>query len=168
MQRAWLQFLSAEGVIPRATVICSSAGNHAQAVSYHATRLKIDSVIVMPEPTPYVSCRGPLPCTVTIKVGSYQVKVKATKSFGGRVVQYGAGTYALTSRHTPDADVYAFSGFAEAYEKALEIAETENRTFVHAFNDRDVVAGKPPSFQGRMAHPFLIHLQGRVPWPSSC
>ncbi|CEP03208.1 threonine ammonia-lyase [Plasmodiophora brassicae] len=85
-------------------VICSSAGNHAQAVSYHATRLKIDSVIVMPEPTPYV-------------------KVKATKSFGGRVVQYGAG-------------------FAEAYEKALEIAETENRTFVHAFNDRDVVAGQ--------------------------
>jgi threonine dehydratase len=35
-------------------VICSSAGNHAQAVSYHSTRLGIDSVIVMPQNAPFV------------------------------------------------------------------------------------------------------------------
>jgi hypothetical protein len=29
-------------------VICNSAGNHAQAVSHHATRLGIDGLIVMP------------------------------------------------------------------------------------------------------------------------
>ncbi len=51
-------------------VICSSAGNHAQAVSYHATRLGIDSVIVMPRTTPHI-------------------KVKKTAAFGGRVVQHG-------------------------------------------------------------------------------
>jgi threonine dehydratase len=35
-------------------VICSSAGNHAQAVSYHSTRLGVDSVIVMPINAPFV------------------------------------------------------------------------------------------------------------------
>ena len=35
-------------------VIAMSAGNHAQAVAYHAKRLGIPAVIVMPEPTPYV------------------------------------------------------------------------------------------------------------------
>jgi threonine dehydratase len=35
-------------------VIAASAGNHAQAVAYHAKRLGIPAVIVMPEPTPVV------------------------------------------------------------------------------------------------------------------
>ena len=35
-------------------VIAMSAGNHAQAVAYHARRLSIPALIVMPEPTPYV------------------------------------------------------------------------------------------------------------------
>jgi threonine dehydratase len=35
-------------------VIAASAGNHAQAVAYHARRLGIPAVIVMPEPTPTV------------------------------------------------------------------------------------------------------------------
>eukprot|EP00474_Spongospora_subterranea_P001165 CRZ01623.1 hypothetical protein [Spongospora subterranea] len=85
-------------------VVCSSAGNHAQAVSFHSTRLNINAVIVMPSTTPFV-------------------KVKATESFGAKVVLHG-------------------SGFAEAYQKAVDIAEAENRVFVHAFNDRDVVAGQ--------------------------
>lgn len=51
-------------------VICSSAGNHAQAVSLWATRLGIDSVIVMPETTPFV-------------------KVQKTSGFGGTVIQRG-------------------------------------------------------------------------------
>lgn len=33
-------------------VICMSAGNHAQAVAYHARRLGIPATIVMPRPTP--------------------------------------------------------------------------------------------------------------------
>ncbi len=35
-------------------VIAASAGNHAQALAYHATRLGVPSVIVMPHPTPIV------------------------------------------------------------------------------------------------------------------
>jgi threonine dehydratase len=51
-------------------VIAMSAGNHAQAVAYHARRLGIPAAIVMPETTPFV-------------------KVKATEAHGARVVLYG-------------------------------------------------------------------------------
>jgi threonine dehydratase len=37
-----------------AGVVAMSAGNHAQAVAYHATRLGIDATIVMPTSTPFV------------------------------------------------------------------------------------------------------------------
>jgi threonine dehydratase len=48
-------------------VIAMSAGNHAQAVAYHASRLKIPATIVMPTTTPFV-------------------KVQATQSHGADVV----------------------------------------------------------------------------------
>ena len=51
-------------------VIACSAGNHAQGVAYHATRLGIPSVIVMPELTPFN-------------------KIKKTEDFGAKVVLYG-------------------------------------------------------------------------------
>jgi threonine dehydratase len=51
-------------------VIAASAGNHAQAVAYHAKRLGIPATIVMPEPTP-------------------TVKVTQTESHGATVVLYG-------------------------------------------------------------------------------
>lgn len=54
----------------RRGVIAMSAGNHAQAVAYHATRLGIPSTIVMPETTPHV-------------------KVTATRGFGAHVVLSG-------------------------------------------------------------------------------
>ena len=38
----------------RRGVICASAGNHAQAVAYHARRLGIPATIVMPTPTPTI------------------------------------------------------------------------------------------------------------------
>src|SRR6185436_17489323 len=44
-------------------VIAMSAGNHAQAVAYHAARLRIPATVVMPETTPFV-------------------KVAATESYG--------------------------------------------------------------------------------------
>lgn len=52
-------------------VIAASAGNHAQAVAYHARRLGIPAVIVMPEPTP-------------------TVKVTQTEGHGAKVVLHGA------------------------------------------------------------------------------
>ena len=51
-------------------VIAMSAGNHAQAVALHATKLGIPSTIVMPQFTPFV-------------------KVAATKSFGADVILEG-------------------------------------------------------------------------------
>ena len=51
----------------RRGVIAMSAGNHAQAVAYHARRLAIRATIVMPVTTPYV-------------------KVKATEALGAQVV----------------------------------------------------------------------------------
>jgi threonine dehydratase len=54
----------------RRGVIAMSAGNHAQAVAYHARRLGIPATIVMPVTTPFV-------------------KVKATEALGATVVLHG-------------------------------------------------------------------------------
>jgi threonine dehydratase len=54
----------------RRGVIAMSAGNHAQAVAYHAKRLSIPATIVMPVTTPFV-------------------KVKATEALGAHVVLAG-------------------------------------------------------------------------------
>jgi threonine dehydratase len=51
----------------RRGVISMSAGNHAQAVAYHAQRLNIPATVVMPTTTPFV-------------------KVKATEAYGAKVV----------------------------------------------------------------------------------
>ncbi|MBO0862502.1 MAG: threonine ammonia-lyase [Chloracidobacterium sp.] len=55
----------------KAGVIAASAGNHAQGVAYHATRLGVKSTIVMPRPTPLI-------------------KVVNTRDLGGEVVLHGA------------------------------------------------------------------------------
>src|SRR5471032_2252343 len=51
-------------------VIAVSAGNHAQGVAYHAKRLQIPAVIVMPRFTP-------------------NVKVEQTRAFGAEVILHG-------------------------------------------------------------------------------
>ncbi|MEM6696541.1 MAG: threonine ammonia-lyase [Pseudomonadota bacterium] len=55
-----------------AGVIACSAGNHAQGVAYHATRLGIASTIVMPVATPFN-------------------KIKRTQDFGAKVITHGTG-----------------------------------------------------------------------------
>ncbi len=54
----------------RRGVVAMSAGNHAQAVAYHAARLKIPAIVVMPEPTPFT-------------------KVQNTQRFGAEVMLVG-------------------------------------------------------------------------------
>lgn len=61
---------SLSGAETKRGVVAMSAGNHAQAVAYHASRMGIASTIVMPEATPYV-------------------KVAATETHGARVVLHG-------------------------------------------------------------------------------
>ncbi len=67
-ERGALNKLASLGAAERARgVIAMSAGNHAQAVAYHAARLGIPATIVMPVTTPYV-------------------KIEATAAHGAQVV----------------------------------------------------------------------------------
>jgi threonine dehydratase len=67
---AYVKLAALSAAERRRGVIAMSAGNHAQAVAYHARRLAIPATIVMPVTTPFV-------------------KVKATESRGAKVVLYG-------------------------------------------------------------------------------
>ncbi len=70
-ERGAFNKLSSLSEIERAAgVVAVSAGNHAQGVAYHATRLGIQSVIVMPENTPFT-------------------KVRNTRELGGEVILKG-------------------------------------------------------------------------------
>lgn len=51
------------------------------------------------------------------------IKVEATRGYGAEVVLFG-------------------EDYDDAYKKALELQEKEGYTFVHAFNDRDVIEGQ--------------------------
>ena len=64
------KLLSLDAAQRRAGVIAVSAGNHAQGVAYHAKRLNIPAVIVMPRFTPHV-------------------KVEQTRVFGAEVILHG-------------------------------------------------------------------------------
>jgi len=75
----------------RVGVIAASAGNHAQGVAYHATRLGIRSIIVMPRTTPLI-------------------KIVNTRDLGGRVILHG-GNYdeALAhARHLAQTEGYTY------------------------------------------------------------
>ena len=85
-------------------VVAMSAGNHAQGVAYHAQRLGLRAVIVMPRFTP-------------------GVKVERTRGFGAEVVLHG---------DTLD----------EARAHALTLAAQDKLTFVHPYDDEQIVAGQ--------------------------
>ena len=85
-------------------VVAMSAGNHAQGVAYHAQRLGMRAVIVMPRFTP-------------------GVKVERTRGFGAEVVLHG---------DTLD----------EARSHALALANEQQLTFVHPYDDAAIVAGQ--------------------------
>ena len=85
-------------------VIAMSAGNHAQAVAFHASRLGIPSTIVMPQFTPFV-------------------KVAATKAYGAKVILEGETV-------------------AEAGVAAMQMAEDDDMTFVHPYDDFQVISGQ--------------------------
>jgi threonine dehydratase len=87
-----------------AGVVAMSAGNHAQAVAYHARRLGIAATIVMPEDTP-------------------EVKVSATRLHGAAVVLRGAS-------------------LDDAEDHARALALEQSLTFVHPYDDPDVIAGQ--------------------------
>ncbi|MCF6195116.1 MAG: threonine ammonia-lyase [Emcibacter sp.] len=85
-------------------VIAASAGNHAQGVAYHGSRLGIPTTIVMPINTPFV-------------------KVSQTKEHGANVVLFG-------------------ERFDDTAQQALKLADEQELTLLHPFDDYDVIAGQ--------------------------
>ncbi|MDR2299668.1 MAG: threonine ammonia-lyase [Comamonas sp.] len=85
-------------------VVAMSAGNHAQGVAYHAQRLGLRAVIVMPRFTP-------------------GVKVERTRGFGAEVVLHG-------------------DTLAEARAYAYQLAQEQQLTFVHPYDDEAIAAGQ--------------------------
>lgn len=83
-------------------VIAMSAGNHAQSVAYHAQRLGIPAVIVMPRFTP-------------------NVKVEHTRAFGAEVVLHGATLSEAASKAAEIAATRALT-FIHPYDDPLVIA----------------------------------------------
>ena len=83
-------------------VIAMSAGNHAQAVAYHARRLGIPATIVMPTTTPFV-------------------KVAATEAHGASVVLHGEGVSDSETRAQAMASEHGFT-FVHPYDDEAVIA----------------------------------------------
>ena len=96
-------------------LITASAGNHAQGVAYAAQKAGVAATVVMPTTTPLI-------------------KVENTKSYGARVVLYGAN-------------------FDEAAAKAAELSEREGLTYIHPFNDLRIATG-----QGTIAYEIFSDL----------
>jgi threonine dehydratase len=88
----------------RGGVCAMSAGNHGQAVAYHAHRLGIPATIVMPVTTPFV-------------------KVEHTRSHGAEVVLHG-------------------QTLVESFDFAQRLRNERGLTFVHPYDDVDVMAGQ--------------------------
>jgi threonine dehydratase len=68
------------------------------------------------------SRRG-IPATIVMPQTTPQIKVQAVIGFGGQAVLFG-------------------DDFDQAYEHALELARERNLTFIHPFDDPDVIAGQ--------------------------
>ena len=96
-------------------LVTASAGNHAQAVAYHAGRLGVQAEIWMPLTTPLV-------------------KVSATQSYGAKVVLHG-------------------TNFDESFQAATDSCRERGATFIHPFDDENVIAG-----QGTIALEMLEQL----------
>jgi threonine dehydratase len=88
----------------RGGVLAYSSGNHAQAVALAGTLLGVKTVIVMPQDAP-------------------QVKLEATRGYGGEVITYDATT-------------------AKREELAATIARERNLTVIPPYNHAGVIAGQ--------------------------
>ncbi|MEC7764927.1 MAG: threonine ammonia-lyase [Pseudomonadota bacterium] len=101
-------------------VIACSAGNHAQGVAYHATRLGITSVIVMPHGTPFnkIKRTQDFGATVELRGNSFEEAMEAAREMMARdglvlihpfddpIVVAGQGTVACEMlEQEPDLDV---------------------------------------------------------------
>jgi len=101
---AYVKLKSLSSEVLNQGVIAMSAGNHGQAVAFHAHNLQCPATIVMPVMSP-------------------PTKIANTEKWGARVILEGT---------TVD----------EAYAVAKKIADQENLTFIHPYDDSAVIAGQ--------------------------
>jgi threonine dehydratase len=71
----------------------------------------------------YAAAIKKIPCTIVMPQNASPAKVAATRSYGAKVVRRGAN-------------------YDDAWEATQEIAKTEGKTIIHAFDDPDVIAGQ--------------------------
>lgn len=71
----------------------------------------------------YAAARAGLPCTIVMPSGAPISKIMATQGYGAQVV-------------------LAEGGYDEAYIRAVELQQQSGATFVHSFNDPEVIAGQ--------------------------
>ncbi|HET6779983.1 MAG TPA: threonine ammonia-lyase, partial [Nitrososphaera sp.] len=71
----------------------------------------------------YAAAIKKIPCTIVMPQNASPAKVAATRSYGAKVVRRGAN-------------------YDDAWEATKEIARTEGKTIIHAFDDPDVIAGQ--------------------------
>jgi threonine dehydratase len=141
----------------RRGVIAMSAGNHAQAVAYHARRLGIAATIVMPVTTPFV-------------------KVKATEAHGAKVVLEGETlsecqdrVAAIVADHGPilvhpydDPDIIAGQGTI-ALEMLEEVGDLD--MLVIPIGGGGLIAGNAVAACGRRASIEIIGVEAAL-YPS--
>src|SRR5919199_1652309 len=71
----------------------------------------------------YAAALKKIPCTIVMPENASPAKVAATRSYGAKVVRRG-------------------TNYDDAWEATQEIAKTEGKTIIHAFDDPDVIAGQ--------------------------
>lgn len=84
---------------------------------------------------------------ITASSGNHGLAIAyASREFGARAVIFvpeNANPQKLSAIREQGAEVVkSGNGYDEAYERALATASRRNLTFIHAFNDRDIIAGQ--------------------------
>jgi threonine dehydratase len=71
----------------------------------------------------YASSMNNIPCTIVMPQNASPAKISATKSYGAKVILHG-------------------NDYDDSSSSIKEMAEKENKTIIHAFEDIDVIAGQ--------------------------
>ncbi len=153
-------------VAPGRGVIAMSAGNHAQGVAYHGTRLDLDTTIVMPETTPFVKVARTTDLGANVELAGSDVMESAVQArrlaierdlvfvhpFDDPAVIAGQGTVALEMLHAqPDLDIIVVAvgggGLASGCAVAAA-AESATTRIIGVQSERypamaDLLAGRP-------------------------
>jgi threonine dehydratase len=170
-------------------VIAMSAGNHAQAVAYHARRLGIPATIVMPVTTPFVKVKATEACGATVVLEGETIteaQARAEKIAAGRDLVWvhpyddphiiaGQGTIALEmleDKPALDVLVVPIGGgglvagcaiAAKAKKPSIDIVGVESTLYPSMWNA--VHQGSRPSGGATLAEGIAVQNVGKLTLP---